>query len=64
MYLCRNNNIIINAVEHKGKIEEKHLHIEPPRLVKDQGKTHYVENAFKFLFLLNHHKIIQQKRLQ
>lgn len=42
-----NNNIIINAAEHKGTIEEKHVHIETPGLVKDQGKTHYGENPCK-----------------
>lgn len=30
MQLYRNNNIIINAVEHKGIIEEKHSYIETP----------------------------------
>lgn len=42
MQLCRNKNIIIiNAVEHKGTIEENHSHIETPRLEGDQRKTHY-----------------------
>jgi hypothetical protein len=55
MQLYRKNNIIINAVEHKGTIEEKHSHIETPGLVGDQGKTHYGENPFKFFFLLDCH---------
>jgi len=49
MTLCKkNNNIIINAVEHKGRREEMHVHIETPGLVGDQGKTHYVENLCKY----------------
>jgi len=55
MQLYRKNNIIINGAEHKGTIEEKHSHIETPGLVRDQGKTHYVENPFKFFFLLDCH---------
>jgi len=52
MQLCRMNNItIINAIEHKGTIEEKHSHIETPILVEDQGKTHYGENSCNFFFL-------------
>lgn len=45
MQLCgKNNIIIINAVKHKGTIEEKHAHIETLGLVVGQGKTHYGEN--------------------
>ena len=51
MQLYINNKIIINAVEHKGTIEENHAHIETPGLVRVQGKTHYGENPRKFFFL-------------
>jgi len=64
MQLFRKNNIIVNAVKHKGTIEEKHSHIETPRLVEDQSKTHHGENPFKFYFLLDCHWMIQQKRVQ
>jgi len=40
MNLYRKNNIIINATEHKGTIEESHAHIETSELVGDHGKTH------------------------
>lgn len=62
MQLCRKNNIIINAAEHKEKIEANHSHIETLGLVEDQGKTHYGEHIFKFFFLLNLHWMVQQKR--
>jgi len=49
MQLSRNNNnAIINVVEHKGTIEEKHAHIETLGLVKNQGKTNYGENPCKY----------------
>ena len=65
MQLCRNNNIIIiNEAEHKGTIEEKHSHIETPGLERDQGKTHYGENPFKILLLLDYHKMFSKKRVQ
>ena len=54
MQLRRKKNIIIDVAEHKGTTEEKHSHIETPRFVGDQGKTHYEENPFKF-FLLDCH---------
>lgn len=38
MELYRKNNIIVNAVKHKGTIEEKHPHIETQGLVRDKGK--------------------------
>jgi len=50
MQLYRKNNTIINAVKHKGTIEEKHSHIEEPGLVGDNGKTHYSEDPFKLFF--------------
>jgi len=53
MQLCINNNsIIINAIEHKGTIEEKHSHIETPGLVRDQGKTHYGGNPLQIILLI------------
>jgi len=59
MQLCRKKNIIIiNVVEHKGTIEEKHSHIETLGLVGEQGKTHYGENHFKLFFLLDHYQMI------
>ena len=58
MQLSRNNNIIINAIEHKGTIEKKHSHIETPGLVGDLDKTHYGENPLKFSFLLDCHRMI------
>lgn len=64
MKLYRNNNIIINIVEHKGTIEEKHSHIETLGLVGDQGKTHYGENPSKFFFLLDFHKMFRKERVQ
>lgn len=50
MQLYRKNNSTINAVKHKGTIEEKHSHIGTPGLVEDEGKTHYDEDPFKLLF--------------
>lgn len=51
--LYKKNNIIINAAEHEGTIEENHSHIDTPGLVGDQDKTHYDENPFKIFFLLD-----------
>jgi len=51
MQLCRkNNNIIINAAEHKGTQKEKHAYIKTPGLIRDEGKTHYGKNPCKFFF--------------
>lgn len=48
MKLCRKKNIInINAIEHKGKIEEKISHKGTPGLVGGWGKSHCGENPFK-----------------
>jgi len=53
MQLYRKNNIIINATEHQGTIEEDNSHIKTPGLVKDQEEAHYEENPFKLFFLLD-----------
>ena len=62
MQLCRkNNNFIINAAKHKGKREEKHAHVETTGLVKDQGKTPLGGKPFEVFFLLDCHKMFQQR---
>lgn len=65
MQLCRNNNIIIiiiNATEYKGTIEEKHAHIETPRLIKDQCKPTMGKTLANYSSYICH-KMIQQKRV-
>jgi len=54
-----------NITEHKGTIKEKHLDIETPGLVEDQGKIpHKWGNPFKLFFLLNCHKMFSKERFQ
>jgi len=55
MQLYRKNNFIINVAKHKGTIEEKNSDIKIPGLVREQGKTKYGENPFKFFFSLDYH---------
>lgn len=55
MKLYRKNNIvIINAMKHKGAIEEKHSRIETQGLVKTREKPTWGK-PLKFFFLLDCH---------
>ena len=64
MQLCRNNNSIINAIEHKGTIKENHSHIETQRLVEDQGKTPQGGKPFQILLLIRFSLNVSAKRVQ
>ena len=52
MKLCRKNNIINNAKNHKGTLEEKYSHIETPKFDEDQGKTPQGGKPFQIILLI------------
>lgn len=62
MQLYRKKNTIINVVECKGTIEEKHSHIETSGLVEDQGKTAQGGKPFQILLLIRLSLNVSEKR--